>query len=300
MNTQKPFLSLLVIPTLLLSSTSLSAASTNSEIKVIDVGLAIAGKFDKSTSDNGEMATELAKMGKLAQALEVGLTRNNQAATALQLAELVQTPEYDPDLSGLFGEIGANFVKLGEFERALEIAQFLDEYYNEGLNWLPLREIARELVAAGQVEEALELTRNRNDAAYHQSQILIGIAGQLAANGDLNRALEIAESFEHGLTKAQAIGQIALDLIEAKQFTQGMQVTQSLLDSVEELDYNRAIILEGIAVTLAREKQFDLAMEVAAMLDVPSSDESAFTLPRLHFSALQSIAILQAQAGNVR
>ncbi|MGB3692856.1 MAG: hypothetical protein WA865_04305 [Spirulinaceae cyanobacterium] len=198
----------------------------------------------------------------------------------LELAELAETPDYDPNLSELFGEIAVNFVKLGEFDRALKIAQFLDESYNEGLSWISVGEIAKELVVAGQVEEALELTRNRNPPyhPYHQSQILIGIAGKLAATGDLNRALEIAESFEHDLTKAQAKGQIALDLIEAQQFTQGMQVTQSLFNSVEELDDNQAMILKGIAVALAREKQFDLALEVAATFErLTTFKEDVFT-----------------------
>lgn len=223
----------------------------------------------------------------VARRMAVGLVTKNQVHRALQLAELVTIPYYDPLLGKLLGEMAVNFVKLGDFDRALAIAKSSPQ----ALNTFELRELAIELAIAGQIEQVKELVDNQENA-------LGWIAIGLSRKGELNQALEIIAGLENEEVKAQAIKLITLGLIEAGNFTQAMEVTQSFVEA-NELNYDRATVLASIAKALVRAKQLDLASQVAEILNSSISENNAVGLAHLHSLALWSIANSHIEVGNV-
>ncbi|MGB3692151.1 MAG: hypothetical protein WA999_05460, partial [Spirulinaceae cyanobacterium] len=248
-----------------------------------------------------------------------GLAVDGQVDKALQLTESVEIPYYNPASANLLRTAAVNFAKLGDFERALEIAQSIDESYR----WRTIGDIAIELAAvgeveqslalaesvdqyqddlltiiaskfveAGKVEQALALTERKDDASF-QAKILVGVVIGLGTQGDFNRALTIAQSIEDESVKAVAMGQIAGELIKAKQFNKGMEVTQYLNQSVGD-NNSKAFALQGIGASFASEKQFDFALQVVEMLDFQPEDENPIVVSGLREGVLQAVAIFQA------
>ncbi len=256
--------------------------------------------------------------------MAVKLTNDGQLEKGLQLSKLANIPYYDPIKANLYREVAVNFAKLGDFDRALEVSQIIDE----SLRWRALGDIAIELAAAGkvkqsltlvesvdqyqdellsviasklaetgQIDAALELSEKRNDGEY-QTNILGGVAVGLASNGELSRALEIVEGIEDESVKVSVMGQIAYDLVEAEKFAQGMEITQTLHKSASKTN-SKAFALQRIAIALATAKQFDSALEVVEMLNFESEDENPIAISGLRSSVLRIIATSQAEAGNI-
>ncbi len=254
----------------------------------------------------------------------VALAVAGQVDRALQLAESVEIPYYNPASASLLGTVAVNFAKLGNLDRALEITKSIDESYR----WRTLGDIAIELATAGEVEQslalaesvdqyqdslfavvasklaevgeveqALQLSENKEDADS-QANILGGIAVGLGVRGDFDRGLAIAQSIEEDDVKAGAMGEIIVELIQAQKFAQGMAVTQSLNQSVGNTN-SKALVLQAIGINFAQEKQFDLAMQVVEMLDFQPEDENPIVVSGLHMGILRVVATSQAEIGNV-
>ena len=297
MNHRTSLLSLLTIPSLLLFTPHITIASTIPKTEVVE------GKVDQ----------------------------------ALQLAESLEIPYYDSSKAHLLRDIVINFAKLGEFERALEITQSIHESFRWNpsgniaielaaagkieqslgqmkqaiyLSKLPsanslglyqdglLSLIVGKLAEKGHVEEALALSQNPK---YISSQAIMleGIAGGLGARREFERGLEIAASIEDNYFKASALVRIIFQLIEAKKFAQGMEVVESLSKPANGFGYQGAN-LRNIAITFAEAEQFDFALKVAKILNLPTEDQDDNELSsEFHNIALQKIAIYQAQAGNI-
>ncbi len=266
----------------------------------------------------------------IARNMAVALAVDGQVDKALYFSESLEIPYYNANVASLLEQIAVNFARLGDFEKALEISQFINESFrwdalgkiaielaavgnieqslslaessltNSSDNYPDqlLTAIARELAEKGQVEEALALTKNGKYASS-QTEILGGIAIGLGAKGEFGRSLEIAASLEDDSVKANALGQIILQLIEAKKFSQGMEVAQLLNNSVNELE-DKVYDLHKVAIAFTQAKEIDSAFKVVEMFDFPKDHkEKPYFASGLYYSALREIATSQAKAGNV-
>lgn len=230
---------------------------------------------------------------------QISIADTNSEAEADEINTFQVTPRPYKEstiFNYVLGAIAVNFAKLGNFDRALEIAKPL----NESSRWPILRDIARELVADGQVEKALELSNNQ-DNTFHQGLVVEGVVRELGNQGELTSALAITESIEEDFPKILAATNLALTLIKAEKFAEGMEATQFLASSIDTSDPRKTDYLQTIGLEFSSAKQFKSALKVVEILDVQSENGYVGTVAyELRSSVEGGMAISQAEDGNIK
>ncbi|MEB3830674.1 tetratricopeptide repeat protein [Phormidium sp. CCY1219] len=193
---------------------------------------------------------------------------------SLRQAQLVNYPNSFRKAS-VFQPIAVYFAKIGEFERALEIARDIaDENYQSETYAEIALECAKQgkLKSALQIAEAIALVDRKADALAE-----IADAGQKAGESDekigdiLARGLQVAQTIEDSHTQSRAIAKIALQY--AKSGYRDRAVT--LTESINFADI-KAKNLGKIAVFYAKigERQKALQLAINALESVAAISDS--------------------------
>jgi tetratricopeptide (TPR) repeat protein len=170
---------------------------------------------------------------------------------ALQIAQKI---EDGWGRSWALREIAIAVAEAGQFDRALQIAQKIDELDRSSV-------LVGVLAKAGQFDRALQIAQKIEDASG-RSWALSDIAIVLAKAGQFDRALQIAQKIEDESIRSWALVGV---LAKAGQFDRALQIAQE--ETENELDHSLA--LKYIAAALAEAGQLDRALEVAETIDHP-------------------------------
>ncbi|MGB3238724.1 MAG: hypothetical protein WBB29_10530, partial [Geitlerinemataceae cyanobacterium] len=126
-----------------------------------------------------------------------------------------------------------------------------------------LYQIAMALAKAGEIDRALEMAQTAD--SYLENSALSGIAYTLAKAGEIDRALTVAGTITDESEKAWALSGIAITLAEAGEIDRALTVAGTITDESE-----KAWALSGIAYTLAEAGVVDRALTLAGTI----TDES--------------------------
>jgi len=163
-------------------------------------------------------------------------------------------------------DIVTELAKIGEFEKALEIARSMDE--TEYLRSADLIIIGSELAKVGEpyehiFEEALETARSISgeDSSLDLSLVLSGIAIELAKVGEFERALEFAWNVDNDneVAFSDALSEIAIELAKAGKLEKALETARSITHTL----YSRLRTLESIAIELVKARELEEALKVA-------------------------------------
>lgn len=205
----------------------------------------------------------------------LGLENRGKLDKAWEIAQLLN----GSSRSIVWESIAVEFAKVGQFERALDIAR---NTASESDNM----EIAIEFAKVGQFEKALDIARNTVDE-FDDSQIAI----ELFRIGKYDQALGIAQSVEDGSYRENIFTSFAKTLTSSGQVEKALQLTQQVHPS--EKDW----ILGGVAQELVlvdfyhglrifrtlsgQESQRTLAHKMAANLTQGGQLEKALKLAEI-------------------
>jgi tetratricopeptide (TPR) repeat protein len=180
--------------------------------------------------------------------IAIAVAEAGQFDRALQIAQKIDELDRSSVLVGVLA-------KAGQFDRALQIAQKIEDA--SGRSWA-LSDIAIVLAKAGQFDRALQIAQKIEDESI-RSWALVGV---LAKAGQFDRALQIAQKIEDESIRSWALVGV---LAKAGQFDRALQIAQE--ETENELDHSLA--LKYIAAALAEAGQLDRALEVAETIDHP-------------------------------
>lgn len=229
----------------------------------------------------------------LSPQISIASTNSESKVTETQPLQLSQIPNKEREITAhVLGGIAVSFAKLGDFNRALEIAQSI----KSSVRVYVLRNIAIELAATGKVEQALTISDNQDDASS-QGQILEGIVRGLGTKGELTPALVIAESIEDESLRTLAVVNLVFSLIEAEKFPEGVEATKFLANSFDDTHTN---YFRSITSILISAKQLDYASQVVEILNLQTDNKNAVAVAsELHSLIKGKLAISQVEAGNI-
>lgn len=197
--------------------------------------------------------------------------------------------------------IAVNYAKLGEFEKAIEIArEIADNYYQSET----LAEIAIAYARQGKLESALEIAEAIKLADKKASALAeIAAEAEKAGASDkiseiLTRALQVAKTIEDTQVQSGAISKIALEYAKAGQPDTALSIIEPI--NIAEI---KAIALGKIAVQYAEIGQREKASQIAArsletVKAIPENYQQAYVLQgmiqdylkfQLYDSAIQAV-----------
>ncbi|MBW4495464.1 MAG: hypothetical protein KME26_20740 [Oscillatoria princeps RMCB-10] len=162
-----------------------------------------------------------------------------------------------------WAEIALAYAKAGQFEKAIELTEKLDDSMTYSQQET-LIEIAGLLSAAGQYDKALQLVERIKYEERYKAELVARVARQYAAAGDrqqaertFSRALQLAKTFGE-LQGTAALVEIATEYAAASQFDRAAQLAGTIKD-----ENNKPLALAQIAGEYARSGQFDAAVRLA-------------------------------------
>lgn len=203
---------------------------------------------------------------------------------SLRQAQLVNYPNSFRKAS-VFQPIAVSFAKIGEFERALEIARDIAE---ENYQSETYAEIAREYAQQGklksalQIAEAIALADKKADALAEIADL-----AQKAGESDekiediLARGLQVAQTIENSHTQSRAIANIALQYAESGYRDRAVTLTHSI-NFADIKAKNLGKIALFYAKIGEREKALQLAMNALELVAaISDSYEKSFLLQEM-------------------
>jgi len=218
--------------------------------------------FEKALSST-KMVNDFFKQSEILSrvAIELAKIDKNKAKSVLEKALNVANYAYLRTYA--FERIAVGFAMIGEFEKALKIAENIDQAESRSL---VLKDIALELTEAGLFDKALSVAKKISDAD-RRSSTLAHIAVKLA-KVDLDKALRIAEDLERSL-RLSVFRRIVEVLAEAGMFDEALSVTEMIFDTKV-----RSSTLKSIAKELAKAdlnkteklRLFDIALNISGKI----------------------------------
>lgn len=254
---------------------ALSVASNISQqipsITKIDYGSAMRefGVKEKALRD---IAVKLAEVGQFEPAKQVA-----QTIRELTPEEVAANKYFNggnkPSVKALtWVEIARQLAKAKQVEPALQIADSIGD--GEG-KALAIIAIAQQLQKTGQTSQAekilsqnLQLPEITNAEDYTANQSIGSIAVALGTVGQVDRALQIAQSIKNDTVKQEAIGNIASQLAEVGQLDRALQIA----NTINNAPGFQEDALSKIAIKFVELGQLDRALQVAQSLGDDTKD----------------------------
>ncbi len=195
---------------------------------------------DSKTSAWRDIAINLAKVGKLSDALK-----------------LVQSFNFSPNFnqSWLLGNIAVALAEDGQLSEGLQIAKKIPDTSRKNS---ALNQIAYQFTEAGKLSDALEVVKLLDS----NSDALQGIADKYADIGKFAEALEIAQRIQDGGSKNRALANIATSYGKARKFSDGLQIAQKI-----EYEDLKNSALTNIAIDLAVAGRMADALQLIQVFD---------------------------------
>jgi serine protease Do len=182
---------------------------------------------------------------------------------ALQFSQKIS----DKDLqSWAMTEIAIGLARVGQFDKALQVAERI---------WIPPQfdrqsyayaEIAIAMARAGQYDQALQVTKKTSDASL-RSYGLSSIVEAMAEAGERERALNIsdqalplAKSIKDEKERSSALAEVAIAMAKTGQFDKALQIAKDVSDKYLA---RNSYALSGIIKEMAKVGQFDRAQQIA-------------------------------------
>ncbi len=306
---------------------SIDSFSYNSnQLGIIAAALASAGQLDKAEKillEALHLAKRIEEPYYKRQAFSEISEEVVEAAGSAEFAEKVAAMVeklYEP-APALYGTAAVKFAKAGQFERAEQVVDRINDNYYKALTFAA---IASELITAKQADKvppilatavqvaqpvedpyfkalalselAVQYAKISKDYTAQQlfSEALqpvktmvryeppfFDIAVKLAEVGEFDRALQVAQSIRDEFEKSQALAEIAFKYAGAGEFDRGLQVGETIADK----DVKNQVPV-AIAVKLSEVGEFDRAWQLAGA--IPDNSYKVLALINISDRALQA------------
>ncbi len=245
-------------------------ALSNIAIKLAEVGqfepaLQVAEKIYELTEEEQKENEYPIGRGRPSTKMLTLVEVSRQLAKAKQIESGLKIANSIGNEEGKAKAIIAIAQELQKMGQGLQAQKFLDQ--NLRLPEMPqdndsqanqlIIDIAGALVPAGQVEKALQIAQSFKN---YREEALTQISNQLVEIGQVDRALPIAKTLTFPGLKDQAFNAIASKFIELGQVDRALQVAQLLEDD------SKTNMLANIADSFAKLKQTQKALQVAETL----------------------------------
>ncbi|MBD2036202.1 hypothetical protein H6F76_14365 [Leptolyngbya sp. FACHB-321] len=230
---------------------------------------------------------------------------------AMQTAKVNSSIHYQAEM---WGEVGASYVKMGQYDQALQVAKLLaTQKYQDNINGLPaLDRMIRELVAAKQLDKATQVARLISSSStshvvdvgeeYEISQpmALTRLAGEYTKAGQREKALQVLDQARQQRTDLAAI---ALAYAAVGQQNQALQFLSQAtrIDTDEHTSlYSNDFIKAAVAYAAMGQK--DQALQLLAQIKEKVKQQEASNPMGRHsrHSVMMEIAVGYAEIGEYK
>lgn len=191
---------------------------------------------------------------ELSSAISLRYATRGEFNRAVEIADTINDP-YTQDKT--LAEVAVKCADAGEEDGAFELIDSLEDF---SFQTTAASHIAVAHAAAGKFDRAVEIASGMED----NSATLAEIAHQCAAQGDYERALEIVEGLDLPLYKALALTRIADSHLQAGRVDEAGELLAQALEETDTLDddNDRPSTLAEIALKLSEAGQAEQAAEV--------------------------------------
>jgi len=193
------------------------------------------------------------------------LAQKGQNPLAIHVAEAVKQwlePNADlPEHADDFVYLARAFALSGEHQRAIEAAERAVALINQRGDTTELIWLAPVFVHAGQIDRALQVAETIADSDA-QDQAYREIAEALTRSHQNDRALQIAQTIRWGKMRWDALVKVAASYADDGEFERGLGILETIEYPVQ---YGRA--LTGITLAMVRAKKFAEAQTALQRLD---------------------------------
>ena len=199
-----------------------------------------------------------------------------------QALELVDRMKYCGSKDLVLSGIGNSMAKEGQIERALQLTSTIRDHDEKVI---VLGSVAEQLVRIGKHDQAMKLFNNTVTDDLNKLRVLTKIVPSLVEAGQIDRALQAANTIKLDANKAIVLSHIASTLAKASKYEQALEIANTIANTDETQNYKHEAFA-NIAVELASSGQIDRALQLVNPLD---SHHNA--------SALGKIAVQFASSG---
>lgn len=172
------------------------------------------------------------------------------------------TVELDNFQSAQWAEIALEYAKVGNMAQAIALTEKMGDYLQKNET---LVELAGQLAAAGNYEQAKQLVANIKEYEIYRAKGLarIGRSAAIAGNNQaanlmFSEAIAFAKTLDAELIQPMALAEIAIEYAAAGKEQEAMQLVAEIQD-----ENSKAMALAGIAATWAEAQQLSKALQVA-------------------------------------
>jgi tetratricopeptide (TPR) repeat protein len=236
------------------------------------------GSFDRPMNVLADLAVELAATDNRQQALQL-------FDRAVELALALNEPT---DKIAVLSDIAAKMTEVGENERASQLLERAVKFVPED-DYVGLSAIAVDIAKAGKTDRALQIfdravqlyqtfvkQQDPNEDPYYKEESLVSVVANIAKAGQTDRALQVTQTFSSPLRKAEALNEIATNLIDSgkleearEPLSQALELANKVNDTIYAYEANgscanyKFALLSRIGTNLSVLAQLDRALKIA-------------------------------------
>lgn len=206
---------------------------------------------------------------------------------------------YESDPSYLHSEIAIRYAGLGQFDRALELANSIEDAAGRDVAKARIATIIRKSgdpKRARQLHDSIQLFAERNGRKVprHATYILGDIAAELAASGNFERVFELARSTDEDYLKRTALDAILDNLVLEEDKRNDFGILSKVIAISATLGNGEdGPIISRVAQKYAEADQYQKAITLANSLARTREDYDNFHRD----DAIANIAVLLAKQG---
>lgn len=227
--------------------------------------------------------------------IAMALTEAGKLEQALQAAQFIEG-SWEVEIADVFSGIAVKFVKLGKFDKALELARNTAREHDDS-------QIGIELARVGKLTEARQIALSL-EGDYLKTEVFSEITLQLINSGKIDEAIQIAQSLKLEEDQGLIFGHIAKLLAQEGKIEAAWQIVQlapasehnsvkgSIAEGLVVRDFKEAInilqsleddrgkywIARNMAVALVVDGKVDQALQLAESLEIPYYSSSTALL----------------------
>jgi tetratricopeptide (TPR) repeat protein len=180
-----------------------------------------------------------------------------------QALELVDRMKYCSSKDMALAGVASSMAKEGQIERALQLTNTIRDHDEKVIVW---GSVAEKLVRIGKHDQAMKLFNNTINNELNKLRVLTRIAPSLVEAGQIEQALQAANTLKLGVNKAIVLSQIASTLAKASKYEQALEIANTIANT-DEAKHNKHEAFANIAVELASSGQIDRALQLVNPLD---------------------------------
>lgn len=189
--------------------------------------------------------------------IAIGLARVGQFDKALQVAERIWIPPQFDRQSYAYAEIAIAMARAGQYDQALQV---IEKASDASLRTYGFSSIVEAMAVAGERERALNISDQALQAAKsikdekERSSALAEVAVAMAKVGQFDRAQQIGKGIKDGEFRASALVGVVEGMAKAGQFDKAIEVSQGVKDGDKTIQ-KRSLGLSRIAAAMAKAGQ---------------------------------------------